>query len=50
MAKRDDTAPRKNSGTPPQPNEPARQTEDVVFPESFRKLWRNILGPWGRRR
>jgi hypothetical protein len=23
--------------------------EDVVFPESFRKLWRTLLGPWNRR-
>jgi hypothetical protein len=34
----------------PQENQPSRRnTEDVVFPESFRKFWRTLLGPWGRR-
>jgi hypothetical protein len=31
-------------------NRPAPpNTEDIVFPESFRKFWRTLLGPWGRR-
>jgi len=30
---------------PPSPYLP----EDVVFPESFRKLWRTLLSPWNRR-
>jgi hypothetical protein len=43
-----------DSPDPDRPDEPTSppvkpNTEDVVFPESFRKFWRTLLGPWGRR-
>ncbi|MGY4711376.1 hypothetical protein ACXDF8_17735 [Mycolicibacterium sp. CBM1] len=38
----------RSAGAEP-PNRPRRTTEDVVFPESYRKFWRLLLGPWGRR-
>ena len=34
---------------PARPSSTPRNTEDVVFPESFRKFWRTLFGPWGRR-
>lgn len=36
-----------NEDRKPEPSE--HNTEDIVFPEGFRKLWRTLLGPWGRR-
>lgn len=48
MTEQDDEAERKRQAE----IEKARAEsagEDVVFPESFRKLWRTLLGPWNRR-
>ncbi|BBY62477.1 hypothetical protein [Mycolicibacterium helvum] len=49
MAERDDDGDQDRLGEPTESQPSQRNTEDVVFPESFRKFWRTLLGAWGRR-
>lgn len=49
MAEHDDSPDHDKPGEPNVSPPAPRHTEDVVFPESFRKFWRTLLGPWGRR-
>ncbi|MCX2934105.1 hypothetical protein ORI20_27945 [Mycobacterium sp. CVI_P3] len=49
MAERDETPGRERPDEPEDNNPSRRSTEDTVFPESYRKFWRMLLGPWGRR-
>jgi hypothetical protein len=48
VAERDDAADQDRPDEPMENQPPQRNTEDVVFPESFRGFWRTLLGPWGR--
>jgi hypothetical protein len=47
----DDNSPDQDRPDEPEQRRPAPppNTEDIVFPEPFRKFWRTLLGPWGRR-
>lgn len=47
MAERDDSPDPDRPGEPTK-KPPPHNTEDVVFPESFRKFWRTLLGGWQR--
>ncbi|WP_319437701.1 hypothetical protein [Mycobacterium sp. RTGN5] len=49
MAERDDAGDQDRPGERMENQPPQGNTEDIVFPESFRKFWRTLLGPWGRR-
>ena len=49
MAERDDSPDQHRPDEPTENQPPRPNTEDIVFPESFRKFWRTLLGPWGRR-
>ena len=49
MSKRDDSPEQDRPGEPEHNPVSPPNTEDIVFPESFRNFWRTLLGPWGRR-
>ncbi|WP_174397909.1 hypothetical protein [Mycolicibacterium sphagni] len=49
MAEHPDAEDQDRRDKPAESRPPQPSTEDVVFPESFRKFWRTLLGPWGRR-
>lgn len=49
MDKRDNPSDPDRSAEPTDDPTPTHNTEDVVFPEWYRKFWRTLLGPWGRR-
>lgn len=49
MAEYDDEVLRKQIEEAVKADKDLTSGEDLHFPESFRRIWRNLLAPWNRR-